>query len=405
MTKLVFRAVLAALSAGLLYLGICLNRSDFMLWGVYCATGSNFVYAIPARPVFLLVQISFFLILLASPGLKALKGTGWWPSDAAFSPVPLIALAVSLLSMQAGDMLLGRILGRTGRGRPGRGGLREWVKKVSLLFLGLAFCCSIARFYLRYPLLDAFSSLTGAFFCIYLATMPNTGGIYLAIGFFLIPAIPGLFGAGVSTFMLRLLLCAGYLFLRRYPVWQGLGLLLGLPLALWGVELLRSQAGLSAAWLTQSFENFIFQIGQGFEAVVQAMPQRASGSTRVAEAIFSALNPQALLRVLTGETLSTASGLGPFLADCFSDWGYLGIALYSAGVGCCLAMVEWGKGRHYMGFAFLLMALSGLLALPGGTVLSPVEFLFNPMTYLAFMLCMLSALLCRAFSGGSRRRT
>ena len=404
MIKLVFRAVLAALSAGLLYLGVCLGRPEFMLWGVYCALGSNLVYALPGRPVFLLFQISFFFILLAEPGLNALRGAAWWPEGAAFSPTPLIAMDVSLLAAQEGDMLFNRSLGRRGRTRGSQGGLCDFVRRVSLIFLGLAFCCSIARFYLRYPLLDQFSALIGAFFCVYLSTRPETGGVYLAIGFYLIPTIPGLFGASEYTFTLRLLLCVGYLFIRRYAIWQGLALLLGLPAVLWAVALVRAGTGFSLSWLSQSFDAYVAQMGRSFEALVRAMPSGMTGGSRILQAVSDALSPEALLGALSGENISVSSGLGPFLADAFADWGYVGVALYSAAAGCCLAAVEWVNDRHYLAFTFLLMALHGLLALPGSTALAPVEFLLNPMFYLALMLCLLSALLCRAFSGGSRRR-
>lgn len=405
MTRWIFRALLAALCAGLLYLGLCLNRPDFMLWGAYCALAGNIIYAFPDRPVFLLFQIPFFLILLAKPGVSALKGVEWWPVGTAFSITPFIAISISLWAAQIGDLLFNHSIGRIDGGRGRQGVLSHFVERVSLIFLLIAFLCSVARVYFRCPILDQFSTLIGAFFCIHAATRPCTGKTYLAIGLYLIPAIPGLFGASEYTFTLRLLLCTGYLLIRRYPLWQGASLLIALPLILWGANLLRTGAGFSFDSLSQNFEGYIAQMGQGFDAFVRAMPEKMTGGSRIVHALFAALSPEALLGTLSGESISSVSGLGPFLSDCYSDWGYVGVTIYSMSVGFCLGAVEWIGDRYYLGFAFLLMVLSGLLALPGSTVLAPVEFLLNPMFYIALLLCLLSALLCRAFSGASRRRS
>ena len=287
--------------------------------------------------------------------------------------------------------------------------------------------------------------------CIFLATFPEKRRALIPLGLYWISAIPDLLIGIRNPIMLHSVFIFLYFVMRDLlkdqKKWIGkiekIGIAIMLPFALIfmaAYTYLRSGQSLSGRGVGSLFINFFYGQGVTFKVLaigydcIPFLPERPfrnytfggfvdyflHGSLAQkffgAEALESGNNlNNALLSnrfahnmsyIAKGDDYLQGEGWGSsYLLETYTDFGYLGVVVFSVILGALLVYGTflWKKGNF--GRVILLMTLTQIFFMPRSGATECIEFLISPSFWIAVIICYAGAgLCCKRYEGRSYYR-
>lgn len=282
--------------------------------------------------------------------------------------------------------------------------------------------------------------------CIFLSTFPEKRRALIPLGFYWISAIPDLIIGIRNPIMLHSVFIFLYFVIRDLlndqKKWIGkfekIGIAIMIPFALIfmaAYTYLRSGQSLSGRGVGALFVNFFYGQGVTFKVLaigydcIPFLPERTfrnytfggfvdyflhGGPAQKffgAEALESGNNlNNALLSnrfahnmsyIAKGDDYLQGEGWGSsYLLETYTDFGYLGVAVFSVILGALLVYGTflWKKGNF--GRIILLMTLTQLFFMPRSGATECIEFLISPSFWIAVIMCYVGAgLCCKRYEG------